>query len=267
MSKVQVLYRGSSGNAYILNMTSQICRIKDGNFHKWQWTPDAVARQYGVGLRSFKHEPALYEVTLAFGGPLATRKTRIEALHDEWERDIATKSPGRITWGLYYLDCYVIKSSTYPDSKGWYTLNDITIYAPDPLWRRETTYTITTIPSTGYPVRTAVPWEVDFRMTLTGPCTIYPMVTLSDSQGNVLRTYLVQQLLDTGERITIDSEAKTVTYYDANNAATDIYAKCDPETIFKKIPVGNLLLKRRSGGGNFAISLTTCDRRSEPKQA
>ena len=125
----------SSGNVTFPLQMEKLVRIKNANFHKWAFRADVLKRRYGERVIRWGKDAASYTTTLYIGGPIEDRKELLEELHREFERDLRKGTPGRLTWGGNYIDCFVDASSTYPETSGfYYTVNEIDIYCPYPFW-------------------------------------------------------------------------------------------------------------------------------------
>ena len=137
---VKVTYTGSSGNTYDLKVKERL-RLKQANFHKYSWAMDTTKQQYGVTVDTFRRDPITYDASLIFTGSYRENKELLEALHADFERDILTNKPGRLTWGDYSIGTFATSSSTYPiDNEE--TQNDVSFYCPYPFWTQEKTIAI-----------------------------------------------------------------------------------------------------------------------------
>lgn len=272
---INITYIASSGNRYDL-MADQAIRTKDANYHKWSWGAVGTALQFGQSVTGFTRDPALYETRLMFRGTYAANKAQIEALHEDFELDMLSKSPGRIVWGEYYIDCYITASSTYPDASNR-TVNDIEIFCPYPFWMKDIKRSFfiqsgTSETGLDYPYDytydyahdlsgadswspgTALPSE--YTMQVFGPVTD-PMVTVG---GVVIGVY---DSIATGEYVTIDSRTHTVIKTGADGTETDLFDyRVKTSSIFDRIPGGNLEIQ---WSGLFGFDLTLHTERSEPR--
>lgn len=273
---VKLQYISSSGNIYSLK--SDGIRTKTANYHKWNWGVNGTTLQYGIRVSDFKRDPATYETKLILNGSYEQRKALLEALHDDFELDVRRMRLGRIVWGDYYIDCYILMSSTYADGNTVWTDNDLTIYCPYPFWIREDAkefYPQVTPEGEAfldYPtdydydfyygspglakwVRD-FPWDCEFRMTLYGP-SINPQVTINGY------SYIVYDTLDASDYITIDSRENTVVKHLANGVVKNIFdLRGKANSVFKRIPGGTLTL---NWPGVWGFDLTLFEERSEPR--
>lgn len=273
---VDITYKGSSGHVYDLQARGILQR--EANYHVWEWLPIVTNLQYGVRVSAFGREPAVYTAQLIFRGPLAERKAVIDALHEDFELDVRTLKPGRITWGDYYIDCYISASSTHPDDEHLWADNDISIYAPYPFWIRENSKTFLPqdqpaaqtfldyeydyeydyyIGSPGVAVwDTGVPFASEFRLTFFGPVE-WPRLLIN---GHV---YEVYDTLEASEYIVIDSKANTVTKTNVAGRTENIFDRRNKaSSVFEQIPGGPLSF---GWTGAFGFDLTLYEERSEPR--
>ena len=128
MKTISIFYISSSGRRF--NLKAAPIRIKAANFHNYAWRRETVALQYGERVVDFSKKAQTYQTTLYLDQDPET----LAALHAEWERDILSRTPGRISWNGQYIECYITSSSTYPTAGNAYVANEIEIYCPVPLW-------------------------------------------------------------------------------------------------------------------------------------
>lgn len=273
MKSMNMSYIASSGNIYDLT-TRPLNRIltKSANYHKWQFEVQATAEKYGERVATFKKKSATYQTVLIIPGGETQRKAILTALHDDFERDVRNLSPGRIMFGEWYCECYIIESATQPDEKhDLWTENTIEIYVPSGFWMREETreFSAVTPTPTGFlkylfdypydytpPMTAESIWETespfpsDFIMSINGPC-INPRVTINGYP------YVVNANIPNGETLVIDSRKHTVMMGDTNL----FDARGKKYSVFEKIPSGALEI----AWDGFDFSLTLMEERSEPK--
>lgn len=275
---VLLKYTASSGNEYDLKAQGLI-RTKTANYHRWEWGVVGTALQYGTRISGFSREAAVYTTQLIFDGPLDERKTLIEDLHEDFELDVRNMTPGRVTWGDYYIDCYVTASSTQPDINNVWTDNDVSFYCPHPFWTRELTkqfiihdeeqqdsgfleyafdfdYDYFYGQSGADIWITRVPFKSDFKLTIYGPVAD-PRVVVNG------HPYQVFDTLEPGEYIVIDSRNNKVTKYLTSGTTSNIFDKRNKaESVFEQMPAGNLTV---NWTGTFGFDITLFEERSEPR--
>ena len=273
---VMLKYVASSGNTYDLKTNG--LRTREANYHIWEWTPNGTDLQFGRRISDFSRDGASYETVLTFdGGPLV-RKTMIENLHEDFELDLRNKTPGRIIWGDYYIECYIIESDTAPDENLLWTNNTITIYCPYPFWIKEVTrqfypqeapcaqiyldyeYDYEYDYFYGNPGiaiwQTGFPFSSEFRMTVYGAAT-NPRVLINGYPYQFFDT------LEATEYVIIDSRSNKITKYLANGTTQNIFdLRNKSESIFEQIPGGTLTF---NWSGVFGFDITLFEERSEPR--
>lgn len=270
-----IIYKASSGNQY--NLQTDGSWIKEANFHAWSFTARGTDLQYGQRVSSFAKEPATYTTTLIFHGTIQERAQKINKLHEEFENDIRTLSPARLVWGSWYIDCYIIASSTTPETVAW-TTNEIEVFCPRPFWVKqekksfiasdeppqsqtfldyeydyEYDYFLGAIGTENW-VR-EFPFASDFQMYVYGPVS-NPRITINGY------AYQVFDTLAASEYMIIDSLNHTVTKFASNGTQASIFdLRNKAQSVFEKIPGGTLTL---NWTGLFGFDLIIFDERSEP---
>ena len=273
---MKLQYTASSGNNYDLNVDR--LRTREANYHEWEWIFNGTELQYGMRVSDIAKKPAEYVTTLTFSGSHDQRNTLIENLHEDFELDIRHQTPGRITWGKYYIDCYIKSSSTAPDENLLWTDNKLTILCPYPFWIKETTrqFYPKSVPAGqvfldyeydydydfyyGNP-GTAI-WHRDFPFASKFALTIYGPV----ADPRVLINgypYQINDTLGQVEYAVIDSRFNTIVKHDANGQPVNIFDLRDKQkSVFEPIPAGPL---RVLWSGAFGFDITLFEERSEPR--
>lgn len=275
---MNVIYRSSSGIEINLNAGKPV-RIKEANYHNYAFQYDGSSRQYGVKIGKFKKTPCEYKTKLFFYGSVEERASNIEKLQDECAYDIQNMRPGKLIWNNWYIECYVLESSTYPhDDIQGITVMDIVFLCPYPFWIQEEKKQM--IPwedaeddnGMDYPYdypfdfsvieKNSTKWVVnhnapsDFKMIVYGPCE-NPKVIVNGYP------YQVFTMLDASDYMIIDSKNHEITKYLANGTKENLFNSRQFEpSVFEKIPSGELSIIR---AGNFGVDITVMKERSEPK--
>lgn len=270
-----IIYKASSGNQY--NLQTDGSWIKDANFHAWSFTPRGTDLQFGQRVSSFAKEAATYTTTLIFHGTIQERAQKINKLHEEFENDIRSMEQARLTWGSWYINCYITASSTAPDIGPW-TTNDIEIFCPRPFWVKQEKksfiaqdeppisqtfldyeydyqydYFLGAIGTENW-VRD-FPFASDFQMYIYGPVS-NPRVAINGYPYQIFDT------LEPTEYMVIDSLQHTVTKHLANGTQASIFdLRNKVDSVFEKIPGGTLSV---NWTGLFGFDLIIYDERSEP---
>jgi hypothetical protein len=274
--RVNIRYIASSGNVYDLQANRLLTRA--ANYHVWEWAAVGTGLKYGMKISAFTKEPAVYTTQLVFRGPVSQRKETIDALHEDFERDIRNMKPGRIIWRECYIECYITASSTVPDQTYLWTNNDITIYCPYPFWIKEETRTFMPQEAPGeqqyldydfdyeydyfYGNPGIAIWQLDFpfpsefRMTVFGPA-VNPRVLINGYP------YQFNDTLEAGEYVVIDSRSNKITKHLVNGYTVNIFdLRNKAHSIFEPIPGCNLTF---NWSGQFGFDLTLYEERSEPR--
>ena len=281
---VTIQYVGSSGNSYDLKTDG--LRLKEADFHAYEWSADTSSRQYGVKLSRFTRKAITYEATLQFRGSYSTRRDLIEAIYEDFETDIINQEPGRIYWGSCYIECYATGHDTHPDDKNRYTEREVSFYCPYPFWIEETTIDIGTMDSAtttdtdkGYDSGYAYSYSYAASQTVRhitlnhyGLAT-YKLVASGPTSGGVsvsidgeLRT--VNYDVASGETLTIDTRPnldsdKRIYVTASDGTTTNVFDYRDPDSaIFAKISPGTISVDYSR---SYPITLTLYAERSEPR--
>lgn len=273
---IPVTYTDSTGTSWDLQVSDLL--IRSANFHAWAFDPEARDRRFGVRVSRFRKDAAEYEAVLYFGGSTYSRRARIDAFHSAIERDVRDLKTGRLTWRDWYLDCYIISSSTHPEQETNYTANDVNIFAPYPFWLKDETisfssqeYDPATYPWLDYnygydydfmpdPVGVSqvvvdTPGSCEFKLIMFGPAAP-PSVKI----GGIWRSADVA--LDTGDYLAIDSRTKTVIITRSNGDLVNAFNyRNKTQSVFTPIPAGTSEIL---WSGEFGFDLTVFKERSEP---
>lgn len=269
-----IKYISSAGNEYELNM--------DGTLHKklpyfsWAWDVEGTKLQYGTRVSGFSKKAVSYKANLLFYDRSRTQRDRIvNALHDDYERDVRNMTPGRVVIGNYYIDCY-IKSVDTRDAGG-VTTDIIEIYCPYPFWVQESYISLPTSQETAsefldypydYPydytapvlghrtVKSDFPFASEFKMVIFG-VAVNPRITINGYQ------YILYTTIPSGSYAVIDSRNKSIMMY-SNGEKTDLFNfRNKTLSVFEKIPAGNLDI---TWNASFGVDITIYRERSEPRK-
>ena len=269
----KIKYISSAGNEYELNM--------DGVFHKklpyfsWSWEVEGTQLQYGTRVSGFSKKAVTYKADLLFyDSSQEVRNAMVNALHDEYERDVRNMKMGRIIVGGYYIDCYITSVNTR-DVNGA-TTDSIEIYCPYPFWVQESYISLPasqgtesefldfphdypydfTAPALGHrTVKSDFPFASEFRMVIFG-MAVNPRITINDYQ------YILYATIPQGAYAIIDSRDKSIMMYN-NGEKVDLFNfRNKTLSVFQKIPAGNLDITWDS---SFGVDITVYHERSEPR--
>lgn len=288
--RYNVTYTSSNGNSFEL-LTFDGLKLEKADFHKYSWGRKVTSRQFGERLNYFTKAAQTYKCTILLKGSPASRRAKLDAFHAATEYDITHQTPGRITWGLDYIDCYIVDSDTKPRDNGdAYTENDITIYCPTPYWIEEVNTVI--MPTThgerdtdkGFPADRDIPFsypypysypyapnavfirvdhytESPFRLVVYGPC-VDVNINISGNIYKVDHQVLNNQymVIDSRNDIPADKRCYIVTESGININTFDYR---DPAyELFKPIPAGDVVV---TFDRTHSAELTLYLERSEPR--
>ncbi len=272
MKTIKITYTSSAG--YEVDLKAAPVHIKSANFHNYTWKREKVALRYGETVTGFYKAAQVYQTTLYFEHD----PELIATIHGEWERDVLTQRPGRITWNGQYIECFISSSSTYPTAGNAFVANEVEIYCPDPFWIKETAFEFAAGTETGdyldYPYgydydfgsavsgRRRLLWGferglVAFKAVVHGPCSA-PVFTIAGRQ------FGADVVLQEGETLTIDTRASAPTgeqvyTTSAGQKANVFYARTGEIAPFIADEYGTLVWPQ-----TFALTLNIYMGRSEP---
>lgn len=279
MMQTQIKYIASSGNTYDLTTKDILTRV--GDYYDWSWKPEGAKRQYGSRVSSFSRDAAQYEPELIFGRNQKGLRKLIQALHNDFENDLRRLKPGRIVWGDWYLDCFINASKVDNISYWKWISNQIQVYAPYPFWIKEEKVVLDSAASAGqtptsgefldYPydyeydytasvigeknVYSESPFTSEFRLVIYGEA-VNPRIVINGYP------YVLYTTIPSGAYVIVDSREKTITMYQ-NGQRTNIFDfRNKSDSIFEKIPAGNLHIVWDSA---FGADLTIFREQSEPE--
>lgn len=274
---MKVQYINSYGD--VIDLLNFNTRMKDANFHDYEWEYDSIEQQYGIDITRFRKTAKEYEATIVFKGDLDTRKRNLNRFFEIAEKDIIDKNPGKIIWDDYYINAYAVSSSTYPnDDSGW-TQKDVIFLCPYPFWIAEESRSFPPIEQSvasdeyldyeydyeydySTPTDGSAIWEVDhfapceFLMTIFGPVS-NPRILINGYP------YEVYTELGSNDYLQIDSRNNKAIKYLSNGTRQDMYNyRAKQQSIFEPITPGNITVM---WPGTYGFDLTLFCERSEPK--
>lgn len=273
--RVPIKYIASSGREY--SLMSNGIRQKKANYHKWEWNAEGTKLQFGMRVADFSREAGMYETELYISGGELVRQAIINALHDDFETDVRNKKTGRIIWGSYHADCYIVSSDTQPAENNIETVNKISILCPYPFWIEELLISLYpqeetesnfldyrfdyeyeyTAPTIGQEIiKSDFPFESEFEMIIYGFAD-NPRITINGY------SYVLYTTIPSGAYVIIDSRSKTIMQYNENGTRTNKFNfRNKSDSVFQKIPSGNLDI---TWDASFGVDLKVYHERSEPR--
>ena len=196
------------------------------------------------------------------------------------ESDIVAKLPGKIHIGEYYTNGFITGST-----KGEYLINkrvcsiSLVLTSDDPAWYREQKYTFVPNVTDDTDIIGGVdhPYDYpyDYSMSIRGRHIMCDTVTSNAFRlliyGEVENPsiliggheYSINGTVRLGERLLIDSLAKTITLITASGSRVNWFDKRGRGNyIFQPIPAGQSVV---GWSGTYGFDLTIIEERSEPK--
>ncbi|WP_051205644.1 hypothetical protein [Butyrivibrio sp. FC2001] len=279
----EVKYINSEGKTFMLSNTDSVVRLKKGNFHKYSWTPETVEYKYGDQVQDFTKSAISYELTFAVKGNPIERKQRIQDLHNAAEHDIMVNKRGKLMFGEYAIECFLISSDTQPDDeKDTETVNTVTAYCPYPFWMRETMYSFQShgmaglIDAYDYPfdygsvdygiagyrantgMDATVPLE--FRLVIYGPIKD-PCIRINGHKYEVLVDVAENCILTISSLEKSDQEKSCILTYPSGKSMSVLHARNRDSYIFQPITSGDVVVYSEQ---EVSFDLIIIERRSEP---
>lgn len=273
--KTHIKYIASSGNEY--DLTTNGITHSNANYYEWEWNAEEIQLQFGTRVSDFSREAAVYEAELVFKDAPMDMRRKIRALHNDFENDLRNKTPGRIVWGDYYIDCFIMRSVTKPADVWWKNLtNTIRIYAPYPFWVKEEKivlpmsevrtgsfldYTFDYTYDYAAPVvgtkniKSEFPFDSEFQMIIYGPA-VNPRITINKYP------YVLYTTIPQGAYTIIDSRSKSIMQYMANVKTNMFNYRNKTNSIFQKVPGGNLVIE---WDATFGADIILYREQSEPE--
>lgn len=199
-------------------------------------------------------------------------------LFEEVEKDVIAKQAGKIVVDGYYFPCFVVGSTkaNYVKDKRFAKFG-ISLVSDVPYWIKEHVFSFRKITESGdeesldYPFDYAYDYfsgsgvqevinsyfaPADFKMIIYGS-VINPAITIGGHQ------YKVNTTVQSGEYLTIDSEAKTIVLTKNNGEKVNKFDDRDRANyVFEPIPSGSQSVLWL---GDFGVDVTLIEKRSEPK--
>lgn len=267
---------GSTGEEIELSGGNIRAHIKTAGLYDHEWEVNETATKLGSLINSFGKKPKKYDITLDFKGNKSERAAAAEGFNRITETDVINQTIGRLMLNGYYIECYIIASEHENSGMPRTVRKQASAYAPYPFWIAENTYTFHSygVSSSNnkryagkYPYRYANGMsntyiqnphftDANFSLVIYGPVT-NPMVSISG------QNYLVNIVLEAGERLEIDSRTETVTKVMANGERVNAFHNREKgKTFFREIPPGRQPV---TWTGKFDWDLTIYEERSEPK--
>lgn len=272
--RTSIKYISSAGNSYELNMKGTL--HKKLPYYSWGWDIEGTKLQFGTRVSGVSRKAAAYKAELLFyDRSKDVRDAMVNALHDDYERDVRNLTTGRVVIGEYYIDCF-IRSVDTNDVNG-VTTDAIELYCPYPFWVKESYITLPsaqesessfldfpfdfpfdfTAPTLGHRnVKSDFPFASEFKMIIYG-AAVNPRVTINGYQ------YILYATIPQGAYVVIDSRNRSIMMY-SNGEKVDLFNfRNKTLSVFEKIPAGNLDI---TWDASYGVDITVYRERSEPRK-
>lgn len=247
----------TSSNGQTFNLRGDTIRTRTAAVNDYRWLPQIVSRQYGAYVKQFNKNPLQFSILLDIAGSISDRMETLNELHEAFDHDILSMTPGRIHVGDYYLDCYITFSSTF--YKRPWTQNEILVYAPYPFWQKDHVYQFSGRVSPTVPQYVTNPGagSAEFILTIYGPVDSYNDCFIwCDSRKIGCTTQLLED-----DKVVINSREKTVTMITPTETIDAFTARLREGSIFERVKPGDSLIE---WSGEMTFDMVICEERSEP---
>lgn len=266
---------GSTGKTISLYSEFIKGRLRKAGFYDYDWDVNTIDKILGCEVESFGKKPKKYELILDFIGNQKKRSEYADLFFENVELDVLNKTPGRLYFRGYFLNCFVIASEAGGrDDRKKMVQKKATVYAPYPFWIKEETYYIPAItadiPSKSIYVKNKHFAPFHYILKAYGPFESLEYAI----DRNLVK---VNAACAEGEYITLNSKEETITKTDQAGNQTNIYSLQDFSLdTFRKIQGDILGISSSSTGAAankvliqygraFDMELTFLLERSEPK--
>lgn len=267
---------GSTGEEINLSDNRIKTQIKKAGLYDYEWELDESELKIGSKINGFGKKAKRYEMILDFRGNKEERAESAERLHRITERDLQAKSPGKLYFKGGYIECYIVGTKYEECNLARTVRKKMNVYAPYPFWITENPYTfhsygVSSTDNKRYPGRYPCRYangmnntyiqnphftDANFTLVIYGPVA-NPQVIIGD------KSYLVNIVLEQGERLEIDSRTRIITKVSKNGEQVNAFHNREKgKTFFKKIPPGR---QKVVWSGKFDWDLVIYEERSEPR--
>lgn len=204
--------------------------------------------------------------------------TLMEKLLDCFEKDISSKTPGKIYWNDYYKEVFIFASEPSEFEEYFAAVKQkLTLLSLYDYWIKENSFNYSSGNKVDFSQNADFPYEfgdfdymptdvidvinidgnlsVNFDLTFWGACA-NPYVIIG---GNEYRINNIE--LADGEYITVSSKTRTVTKHNIDGSTENIFHLRDSNKIFTPLPRGKSIINRKS---ETQLSITTYTEKGEP---
>ena len=103
---------GKTGEIISLYSENVRGRLKKAGFYNFEWSVNEIKKLIGSTVESFGKDAKKYELTIDFVGSKSERAENANAFFEMTEADVLGKTPGKLRFKDYYLNCYIIGSES-----------------------------------------------------------------------------------------------------------------------------------------------------------
>ncbi|WP_026499365.1 hypothetical protein [Butyrivibrio sp. WCD2001] len=280
---IEVKYVNSEGKAFILTSDGERLRLRKGNLHKYSWVAETIEYKYGDQVQDFTKQAISYDLEFIVRGNPLERKECLKNFHNASEHDIMVNERGKLWFGEYSIECFILASDTQPDEKNDnVTINSVTAYCPYPFWMRETVLSFMSHGKNGlmdaydyafdygdfdygvegYRAFTGIDSTVplEFRLIVYGPVSD-PQIVINGHLYEVDVDIAQYGYLTISSLEKSDQEKSCILTYPSGKSISVLNARNRDSYIFKPITSGELNV---SSEQEVKFDLVIIERRSEP---
>lgn len=259
-----ITYEGTAGKT--LDLSNPNVAAVSGTIFDGSWKLTRSRRPLGEGGSLLTRSRSDAERSLVLelsAGSAAELSDMLCLMRDVFDADLEARTPGRLQINGSYLLCWctgrVKELSCDVVSRARVTL---TFYPAHPAWCEDMEYSLDADPSlddstTRYmSLYNSSSSPAPLKITLWGPADA-PSVKLNGTSVGITGT------LAEGERVVIDQQARTVTGYDTDGQATNLFGRrIKNGRAFEYAPSGHSYLSTTAHTMRVEVTLT--EQRSEP---
>ena len=271
-------YEGSDGSRVDL-MGNGVYAQHPENLTNTEWKYSAISGANGIGrVKRFYKDTQECSLTLGVMADSAEDfNEKMYRLHRIFDRDIRRMKPGKLWWNDWYKEVFAIETSNDEFEELFESVDrDVTFISVYPYWVRKITHQYRNMDlNSGDGLDYDYDYDYDygldeiteviqnncidaanFEMVFYGPIE-HPSVTIGGHEYEVLTT------LGTGDRLVINSIARTIMQYNVSGIAENVFHLRNRDSyIFEKIPEGETQVLRSK---DHLLDITIYDERGEPE--
>lgn len=252
-------------------------KLKKAGLYDYEWDVEEAKTRIGSKVKGFAMKSKKYDLILDFDGTKAERAQNAERFYQMIEDDVLNANIGRLYLRDYYLESYIIGiDSAETNKRGNVVQRKTKVFAPNPLWIREekyifSSYGLTSTNNKRYPGK----WPYRYANGMNSGYIVNPHFTgsnfkliiygpVANPQVNIGgNRYLVNIVLEEGERLEIDSRSETIIKVMQNGTAVNAFHNREKgRMFFRKIQPGR---QNVSWTGKFDFDLIIYEERSAPR--